>query len=115
MYAGDEQYLQDMFMQVAEEINMLEKVTIMEQFLKEHVFKETKDVQMLKTTMKVGGNESSEIWQRKDKQSGDKRKLQIAKEEAEERYEDSLMIGTTKSMCTAQPFEVMGLSISFLL
>ena len=91
MYVGDEKSLQDMFIHVAEEINMLEEVTVMEQFLNEHVFKDTTDVQMLKTTMDAGGDESSEIWQRKDNHSGDKRKLQIAKEEAEERYEDSLM------------------------
>ena len=115
MYASDEQYLQDMFMQVAEQMKMLEEVTIMEQFLDQHVFKDTTDVQMMKTTMEAGGDESSEIWQRKDKQSGDKRKLQIAKEEAEERYEDSLMTGTTKSMYTVQSFEVMGLSLSFSL
>ena len=115
MYLGDEQSLQDVFMQVTEEMKMLEEVTVMEHFLIEHVFKDTKERQMLISTMDAGSDDSSEIWQRNDKQFEDKRRLQIAKEEAEERYEDSLMTGTTKSMYTVQPFEVMGLSLSCLL
>ena len=49
-------------MQVVKEMKMLEEVNIMEHFLDEHVFKDTPYVQMLKTTMKARGNESSEIW-----------------------------------------------------
>ena len=71
MYAGDEQYLQDMFMQVVKEMKMLEEMVIMEKFLIEHVFKDTKEGTMLKTTMKAGDDESSDIWQRNDKQCED--------------------------------------------
>lgn len=75
MYAGDEQYLQDVFMQVTEEMKMLEEVTVMEQFMIEHVFKDTKERKMLTATMEAGSDDSSEIWQRNDKQSEDKRRL----------------------------------------
>ena len=94
---------------------MLEEVIVMEQFMIEHMFKDTKKRQMLTAIMEARGDEYSEIWQRNDKQSEDKRRLQIAKEESEERYEDSLVTETTKSMCTVKPFEVMELSLSFLL
>ena len=39
------------------------------------MFKDTKERQMLKATMKAGGDESSDIWKRNDKQSGDKKEI----------------------------------------
>ena len=42
IYAGDEQPLEDMFMQITEEMKLLKEMDVIEQFLIENVFKDTK-------------------------------------------------------------------------
>jgi len=62
MYADDEQPLEDMFMYVAEEMQLLEEMEVIEQFLIDHVFKDTRDGQVLKTTKEDEDDESSKTW-----------------------------------------------------
>jgi len=107
MYAGDEQPLEDMFMQVAKEMKLLEEMDVIEQCLIENVFKDTKDGQMLKTTKEAEDDESSKTWQKDGKQFQNKRKVQITKGGVEERYEDNLMTRANKSVCAVQTLEVM--------
>jgi hypothetical protein len=53
MFAGDEQSLEDVFMQVDEEMKLLEEMAVIEQ-----VFKDTEDGQLLKTIMEDEDDES---------------------------------------------------------
>lgn len=93
MYAGSEQPLEDMFMQVAAD---------------------TKDGQLLNTNMEVEDDESNKTWKKDGTLPEDKRKVLIAKGEVEKRYEDNLMTGASKSVCVVQTLEVMELSLEFL-
>ena len=79
MYAGDEKTLEDIFMQVDEEMKLLEEMDVIEQFLIEHVFKDTEDGQLLKTTMEAKNDESSKTWKNNGRQFEEERKLKIAK------------------------------------
>ena len=88
-------------------MKLLEEMAIIEQFLIENVFKDTKDGQMLKTTKEAEDDESSKTWQKDGKQFQNKRKVQITKGGVEERYEDNLMTRANKSVCAVQTLEVM--------
>ena len=53
---------------------------VIEQFLIEHVFKDTEDGQLLNTIMEVEDDKARRTWKKDGRQSEDKRKLHIAKE-----------------------------------
>jgi len=101
-------------MRVAKEMKLLEEMAVIEQFLIENVFKYTKDGQMLKTTKEDEDDESSKTWKKDGRRLEDRGKVQIAKGEVEERYEDNLMTGASKSVCVVQTLKVMELSLHFL-
>ena len=84
---------------------------VIEKFLIEHVFKDTEDGQLLKTTMEVDDDKARRTWQKHGRQSEDKRKLQIAKEGIEKRHGDRFMSRSNKGIYTVQSLEVMGLSL----
>jgi hypothetical protein len=71
---------------------------IIEQFLIEHVLKDTLDGQLLKTTMEVEYDKARRNWQKDGRQSKYKRKLQIAKERIKKRHEYSLMSRSNKGI-----------------
>jgi len=83
-------------------------------YLIEHVFKDTEDGQLLKTTMEVEDDKAKRTWKKDHRQPKDKRKLKIAKEGIEKRHEYSLMSRSNKGIYTVKTLEVMGLSLQFL-
>lgn len=56
MVAGDEQPLEDVFMQVNKEMKLLEEMTGVEEFLIKQVFKDNGDEQLSNTVMKMEGD-----------------------------------------------------------
>ena len=54
---------------------LLEEMYVIEQFLIEHVFKDTEYGQLLNTTMEVENDKARRTWKKYGGQSEDKRKL----------------------------------------